>query len=52
MLQKEAEARAKEQQRIQKLREEKEFEERMRRGELLSAHREAMRRLQGGVRDL
>lgn len=52
MLQKEAEARAKEQQRIQKLREEREFEERMRRGELLGAHREAMRRLQGGVRDL
>lgn len=52
MLQKEAEARAKEQQRIQKLRAEREFDERMRRGELLGAHREAMRRLQGGVKDL
>jgi hypothetical protein len=52
LLQKEAEARAKEKQRIQRLREEREFEERMRRGELLGAHREAMRRLQGGVKDL
>lgn len=52
MNQKEAEARMKELERIGRWRDEREFEERMRRGELLGAHREAMRRLQGGVRDL
>lgn len=30
----------------------REFEERMRSGQLMEAHRDALRRMQGGVRDL
>lgn len=52
MGQKEAEAQRREMERMDKERSEREFEERMRRGELLGAHRDAMRRLQGGVKDL
>lgn len=52
MRQKEAEARAQEVERFERERSNAEFEERMRTGELLGAHRDAMRRLQGGVRDL
>jgi hypothetical protein len=52
MGQKEAEARAREMERVERERTNAEFEERMRTGELLGAHRDAMRRLQGGVRDL
>lgn len=47
---KEAEAQAKEMERWEKVRNERAFEERMRSGELLDAHKEAMRRLQGSVR--
>ncbi|KAL1870536.1 hypothetical protein VTK73DRAFT_2610 [Phialemonium thermophilum] len=47
---KEAEAQRRERERLEKERGDREFEERMRRGELLEAHREAMRRLQGGVK--
>ncbi|KAH8910089.1 hypothetical protein BR93DRAFT_957097 [Coniochaeta sp. PMI_546] len=52
MSQKEAEARRREMERVSRERSNAEFEERMRTGELLGAHRDAMRRLQGGVRDL
>lgn len=50
--QKEAEAQRREMERVERERNNAEFEERMRRGELLDAHRDAMRRLQRGVRDL
>ena len=50
--QREAEAQRRETERLERERNDAEFEERMRRGELLEAHRDAMRRLQGGVRDL
>lgn len=49
--QREAEAQRREMERAERARNEAEFEERMRSGELLGAHRDAMRRLQGGVRD-
>ncbi len=48
--QKEAEARQKETERIERERFERGFEERMRSGVLMGAHRDAMRRLQGGVK--
>jgi hypothetical protein len=51
MSQKEAEAQRREMERLDRERSNQEFEERMRTGELLGAHREAMRRLQGEVRD-
>ncbi|RYP22949.1 hypothetical protein DL765_001407 [Monosporascus sp. GIB2] len=47
----EAESQRRELERWEKERSERAFEERMRSGDLLDAHREAMRRLQGGVRD-
>ena len=47
---KEAEARRKEVEREGRERFEREFEERMRSGALMGAHRDAMRRLQGGVK--
>ncbi|RYP28499.1 hypothetical protein DL767_007178 [Monosporascus sp. MG133] len=47
----EAESQRRELERLEKERSERAFEERMRSGSLLDAHREAMRRLQGGVRD-
>ncbi|KAB5558399.1 hypothetical protein GE09DRAFT_112044 [Coniochaeta sp. 2T2.1] len=47
-----AEAQRREVERLERERNDAEFEERMRRGELLEAHRDAMRRLQGGVKDL
>jgi hypothetical protein len=50
--QKEAEAQRREMERLEKERNNAEFEERMRRGELLDAHRDAMRKLQRGVKDL
>ena len=48
--QKEAELRQKEAERIERERFERGFEERMRSGALMGAHRDAMRRLQGGVK--
>ncbi|KAB5570321.1 hypothetical protein GE09DRAFT_703676 [Coniochaeta sp. 2T2.1] len=47
-----AEAQRREVERLERERNDAEFGERMRRGELLEAHRDAMRRLQGGVKDL
>ncbi|RYP62568.1 hypothetical protein DL770_009565 [Monosporascus sp. CRB-9-2] len=47
----EAESQRRELERWEKERSERAFEERMRSGNLLDAHREAMRRLQGGVKD-
>ncbi|RYP73155.1 hypothetical protein DL771_003791 [Monosporascus sp. 5C6A] len=47
----EAESRQRNLERWEKERSERAFEERMRSGNLLDAHREAMRRLQGGVRN-
>jgi hypothetical protein len=48
--QKEMEVRRKEADWVEKQRYEREFEERMRSGVLMGAHRDAMRRLQGGVK--
>jgi hypothetical protein len=48
--QKEAEAQRRESQRWEKEMGDRAFEERMRRGDMLEAHREAMRKLQGGAR--
>ncbi|RYP05379.1 hypothetical protein DL764_003872 [Monosporascus ibericus] len=47
----EAESQRRELERWEKERSERAFEERMRSGDLLDAHREAMRKLQGGVKD-
>ncbi|RYP37605.1 hypothetical protein DL768_010848 [Monosporascus sp. mg162] len=47
----EAESQRRELERWEKERSERAFEERMRSGNLLDAHREAMRKLQGGVKD-
>ncbi|KAI1073872.1 hypothetical protein F5B20DRAFT_479420 [Whalleya microplaca] len=49
--QREQEAQRREVERWEKERNERAFEERMRRGDLMDAHREAMRKLQGGVKD-
>ncbi|KAI0007795.1 hypothetical protein F4779DRAFT_486386 [Xylariaceae sp. FL0662B] len=49
--QRDHEAQRREHERCEKARADRAFEERMRSGELLDAHREAMRKLQGGVRD-
>ncbi|RYP69188.1 hypothetical protein DL769_005356 [Monosporascus sp. CRB-8-3] len=51
LLRMEAESRRRELARWEKERSARAFEEKMRNGNLLDAHREAMRRLQGGVRD-
>lgn len=48
--QKEAEAQRKEAEWLEKQQYQREFEERMRSGELMGAHRDAMRRMQGGVK--
>ena len=48
--QKEAEVQKRDMERLEKERGDREFEERMRRGDLMEAHREAMRKLQGGVK--
>lgn len=50
--QKEMEAQRKGEQMLERERYQREFEERMRSGALMGAHREAMRRLQGGVTQL
>ncbi|KAK0723134.1 hypothetical protein B0T26DRAFT_750443 [Lasiosphaeria miniovina] len=50
--QKDAEAVKREAERLEHERNQREFEERMRSGALMEAHRDAMRRLQGGVRDV
>ncbi|KAK1750729.1 hypothetical protein QBC47DRAFT_455132 [Echria macrotheca] len=49
---KEAEAQRREMERAEAVRTQREFEERMRSGVLMGAHRDALRRMQGGVRDL
>ena len=48
--QREAEAQRREAKRVEKERAERMFEQRMRSGDLMAAHREAMRRMQGGVK--
>lgn len=50
--QKEMEAQRREAERREKLRDQREFDERMRSGALIGAHREAMRRIQGGVKNV
>ena len=49
MSQKEAEAQRREMERLEKERNDRAFEERMRRGDLLEAHRDAMRRMQASA---
>ncbi|KAI1500390.1 hypothetical protein F5X99DRAFT_238359 [Biscogniauxia marginata] len=51
LAQREQEAQRREVERRDKERSERAFEERMRRGDLMGAHRDAMRRMQGSVRD-
>ncbi|CAK7217151.1 hypothetical protein SCUCBS95973_003045 [Sporothrix curviconia] len=50
MSQKEAEAQRREMERLEKERNDRAFEERMRRGDLLEAHRDAMRRMQASAK--
>ncbi|KAI0425831.1 hypothetical protein F5Y09DRAFT_351887 [Xylaria sp. FL1042] len=50
MSQREQEAQKREMERWEKARNERAFEEMMRRGDLIDAHREALRRMQGGVK--
>ncbi|KAI1346922.1 hypothetical protein F5Y01DRAFT_319253 [Xylaria sp. FL0043] len=50
MSQREQEAQKREMERWEKARNERAFQEMMRRGDLLDAHREALRRMQGGVK--
>ncbi|KAK4163431.1 hypothetical protein QBC43DRAFT_64696 [Cladorrhinum sp. PSN259] len=50
--QKEAEAMKLEQERLEKERNQREFEERMRSGQLMEAHRDALRRIQKGVKNV
>ncbi|TRX91130.1 hypothetical protein FHL15_007918 [Xylaria flabelliformis] len=50
MTQREQEGQKREMERLEKERHERAFEEMMRRGDLMDAHREALRRMQGGVK--
>ncbi|KAI0481815.1 hypothetical protein F4859DRAFT_436259 [Xylaria cf. heliscus] len=50
MLQREQEGQKREMERLEKERNERAFEEMMRSGDLMDAHREALRRMQGGVK--
>ncbi|KAI1739715.1 hypothetical protein F4680DRAFT_133587 [Xylaria scruposa] len=50
MSQREQEGQKREMERLEKERHERAFEEMMRRGDLMDAHREALRRMQGGVK--